>query len=650
MRCCFQFAPPWWNIIYAAGEGEQLQRVHRERAPARCRSSPSTDTMAACTPTIDGDTFKAQCWHVFCVDTASACSFCKCAACTQCASMPKTPPPPLPPRPAGPPPPSLPPPLPHPPLSPPPPRRPGDCPSGTVDLAPDSHAVASSSKTAEQDADAAVDNDEHTRWSSDFEDGQWIAVEMKQFSLLRTVSVLWEKGVPTEYTLQVMHEDLPLSEARDWYSVATQTRPTSGWVSTSLPAGTVARALRLYAESRATRYGISLFTLRLCGSDAPPPTPPIAPSPPAPPPCAPSPLPPAPPPPPWWQPLPKPPKPPPAPTAPPSPPPRDCGDGDDGDVTCDDSGNSYLALHEIITRDRPDPSRPPAPLVLPPAPLPSPPRPKWPIDNSLFFIPPPPPPPLLPPASPPTVVVSVASNLTYVVGAIGGGVLFAAASAVAALMYMCRPRRARRPRWQAVSGDDEEAASRPAARKRVARTRSRRQQLASATEEEEEEDKQLLLPLDHGSTADRVVVAKGAGEGAGKRGVEGPEECSDEAAAAGAVEANAQKPSCVPPQPTELTEGRGVVVKFVWRSRQREAHVPLRLLRSFDALSAELAERGSRLLGAALQPSQLQLHYKVQRRGVMRRVSLTHSTKWSELKHCDGLLVTEADVRRAASG
>ena len=71
--------------------------------------------------------------------------------------------------------------------------------------------------------------------------------------------------------------------------------------------------------------------------------------------------------------------------------------------------------------------------------------------------------------------------------------------------------------------------------------------------------------------------------------------------------------------------------------------MPLKLLRSFDMLSVELAERGSRLLGTALCPSKLQLHYKVERRGVMRRVTLTRGTKWSELKHCGGLLVTEAD-------
>ena len=91
------------------------------------------------------------------------------------------------------------------------------------------------------------------------------------------------------------------------------------------------------------------------------------------------------------------------------------------------------------------------------------------------------------------------------------------------------------------------------------------------------------------------------------------------------------------------------MVKFVWRSRQREVHIPLKLLRHVDVLSDQLAECGSRLLGTALRPSQLQLHYKVQRRGVMRRVSLTRSTKWSELKHCDGLLVTEAE-RGAGSG
>jgi hypothetical protein len=602
--------------------------------------------MAACTPTVDGDTFKAQCWHVFCVDAEPACSFCKCAACSQCASLPKAPPPPLPLRLAGPPPPSPlppihpmppPPPLPPQPLPPPHPYRPGDCPSGTTDLAPDAHVIASSSESAKRDVAAAIDNNDRTRWASDFKDGQWLAIEIKRFALLQSVSVHWEEGLPTEYDLQLMREDVPLSEGGDWFSVATQAQPTKGWVSTLLPAGTVSRSLRLYAETRATRYGISLSTLRLCGSDVPPPAPPMAPSPPAPPPCAPSPLPPASPPPPWWKPVPRPPKPPPSPLTPPPPPPRDCAGGH---VICDDSGASHLGSHNVTTRDKPEPPPPPVPILPPPAPPPPPPRPSPPIDYSQFFAPPPPPPPLTPPASPPMVVVSVVSTLTdaialFTSGAISGGVLFAAASAIAMLFYLCRP--ARRPGWQTVNGGDEEAASRPVARKKAARTRPRRRQIASAVEEEEE-GKQLLLPQDSGGVGDKLVVA--VAEGAGERASEESDEGSDEAAD---DEPPAQQLLPTPPAFAELPGERAVVVKFVWRSRQREVHVPLKLLRHFDALSDELAERGSRLLGTALRPSQLQLLYKVQRRGVMRRVSLTRSTKWSELKHCDGLLVTEAE-------
>ena len=486
-----------------------------------------------------------------------------------------------------------------------------------------------------------MDNNDRTRWASDFKEGQWLAIEIKRFALLRSVSVLWEEGLPTEYDLQLMREDVPLSEAGDWYSVATQAHPTKGWVSTPLPAGTVSRSLRLYAENHATLYGISLFTLRLCGSGVPPPTPPMAPSPPAPPPCAPSPLPPASPPPPWWKPVPRPPKPPPSPLTPLPPPPRDCAGGH---VICDDSGASHLGSHNVTTRDKPEPPPPPVPIVPLPAP-PPPPRPSPPIDYSQFFAPPPPPPPLSPPASPLMVVVSVVSALTDVTalftsGVISGGVLFAAASAIATLFYLCRPRR---PRWQAISGEDEEAASRPVARKKAARTRPRRRQITSAMKKEEE-GKQLLLPQDHGGVADKLVVAaaEGAGEGAG----DGSDEGSDEAAG---DEPPAQQLSPIPSAPAELPEERGVVVKFVWRSRQREVHIPLKLLRHVDVLSDQLAECGSRLLGTALRPSQLQLHYKVQRRGVMRRVSLTRSTKWSELKHCDGLLVTEAE-RGAGSG
>ena len=587
--------------------------------------------MATCTPTVDGDTFKAQCWRSFCTTAVDPCSYCKCAACSQCSV-------PRPPRPLPPPPPPA-------PRAPPPPRGPGDCPIGTTDLTRDAHAVASSSESARRGADAAVDNNDRTRWASLFEDGQWLAIEIRRPASLRSVSVLWEAGLPTAYELQLMGDDLPLAEARGWHSVARQEAPRAGWVITPLPEGTVSRSLRLYAEHRATRYGISLFTLRLCGSGVPPPPPPApprSPPPPASPPSTPSPLPPASPPPPWWKPLPKPPPAPRPPSAPPPPLPRDCAAGH---VLCDDRAASHLTSHEVKARDKPDPPPPPAPSIPPPGRPPPPPRPSPPIDYSLYFPPPrpslPPPPPDLPPA----LIVSLASSVADLadrVGALNAGVVLAILAATAALAFLCRSRRSHRSRgaFQAVSADDEEAAAQPASRDKGAGKRPRRKRqggrsaaAAAAEEEVEEEGKLLTNGSGGGGTSARD-------EGALARDADGS---ADERPAA----APAPQPTALACAPTESAEERGLSVKFVWRSRQREAHVPLTSLRSFDVLCIDLAERGSRLLGMALRPSQLQLHYKVQRQGVMRRVQLTRSTKWSELKRCDGLLVTEADVERA---
>lgn len=198
-----------------------------------------------------------------------------------------------------------------------------------------------------------------------------------------------------------------------------------------------------------------------------------------------------------------------------------------------------------------------------------------------------------------------------------GGVAVALAVAIAAAVICFRPKRPRRPQWQPVraeggDGDEEEAAVEKGKKKRAKRREQGGLTMKNGSNGggDGEEGEQLLLQCN-------------GGDDEGAR--------SEQACCAMVVK----------------TEARGMPVKFVWRSQQREARVALAQFKTVDALLVELAERGSRLLGVPLRAAELQVVYKVPRRNVMRRVPLTRRTKMRELKHAEGLLVTELEVDNA---
>ena len=143
----------------------------------------------------------------------------------------------------------------------------------------------------------ATDGDETTRWGSAFADAQWLQVRLTAPHVLHSISVLWEEARPEGYRVQV---PAPGADA-SWAEIAAVKRIHAAafpaWVTTPLPPGTVAATVRLYAPRRATEFGVSCFTFRVCGAPIGPPRP-QAPPPPWWTPNAP--------PPPWWVPRPRP--------------------------------------------------------------------------------------------------------------------------------------------------------------------------------------------------------------------------------------------------------------------------------------------------------------------------------------------------------
>ncbi|WP_185995334.1 discoidin domain-containing protein [Nocardioides campestrisoli] len=122
----------------------------------------------------------------------------------------------------------------------------------------------------------AVDHDSSTRWASgEWADGAWIQVDLGQRRWVDRVALNWEKAYPQGYRLEVS------DDGEAWRPVWTTINSDGGHDTASFEA-TPARYVRLTAEKRATRYGISLFDLEVYGPDRPvDPAPPTSPAPPS---------------------------------------------------------------------------------------------------------------------------------------------------------------------------------------------------------------------------------------------------------------------------------------------------------------------------------------------------------------------------------
>lgn len=122
------------------------------------------------------------------------------------------------------------------------------------------HAVTASSVEKGNDRFAAVhavDGDPNTRWSSEFNDREWIAVDLGGKHQLTSLKLYWQNSYSEDYEVQTSYDGVT------WTTIETVNGSDGGLDSLSLSGH--GRYLRVAGSSRATNWGHSLWELEAYG-------------------------------------------------------------------------------------------------------------------------------------------------------------------------------------------------------------------------------------------------------------------------------------------------------------------------------------------------------------------------------------------------
>ncbi len=140
----------------------------------------------------------------------------------------------------------------------------GESPAVSRDVAVGKPVTTSSDERGDLSGDAAVDDDDTTRWSSTARDGEWLAVDLGSVLPLDRVEVLWETAAAASDHVEVR------DRASDpWRTVSTTAEGRGGTETHDLD-GIRARFVRLVADSRTTRYGVSVWSFRVFSTEGTP--------------------------------------------------------------------------------------------------------------------------------------------------------------------------------------------------------------------------------------------------------------------------------------------------------------------------------------------------------------------------------------------
>jgi len=105
-------------------------------------------------------------------------------------------------------------------------------------------------------AEFAVDGKGDTRWSSEFRDLQWLAVDLGMTQTISRVELVWEGAFAKSYAIQVS------ADGENWKTVHA-TAKGAGKTEVIRFAATPARWIRLQGTQRGTPFGYSLWELRV---------------------------------------------------------------------------------------------------------------------------------------------------------------------------------------------------------------------------------------------------------------------------------------------------------------------------------------------------------------------------------------------------
>jgi beta-glucosidase len=141
---------------------------------------------------------------------------------------------------------------------PPPPPPPGGEYCGTQDLALDAATTASSTQDAtDYPASDATDGDPGTRWSSAATDPQWLDIDLGSPQQICSMGILWETAYASAFQIQVSNDNAT------WTTVYSTTTGAGGQENFTISA--TDRYVRMYATTRATQWGDSIFEFDVYG-------------------------------------------------------------------------------------------------------------------------------------------------------------------------------------------------------------------------------------------------------------------------------------------------------------------------------------------------------------------------------------------------
>jgi hypothetical protein len=127
------------------------------------------------------------------------------------------------------------------------------------------HKTATSSPVDESDHQPgnATDGDPNTRWSSAFDDNQWIEVDLGSVQSFDRVDLTWEQAYAQTYVVQVSGDGSTWTDAAPVDNTAVPLPFNTGDASLQTEdfAARTARYVRIACHSRATSWGNSLWSL-----------------------------------------------------------------------------------------------------------------------------------------------------------------------------------------------------------------------------------------------------------------------------------------------------------------------------------------------------------------------------------------------------
>ncbi len=129
------------------------------------------------------------------------------------------------------------------------------------DLARGRPVEVSSSESASYSGSNAVDGNATTRWASQFNDNEWISVDLGTDYILRRVVLTWEAASGKSYKIQTSSDK---STWTDRYSTSTGAGGTE-----TMTVSATARYVRMQGINRNTAYGYSLYSLQVYGTAIP---------------------------------------------------------------------------------------------------------------------------------------------------------------------------------------------------------------------------------------------------------------------------------------------------------------------------------------------------------------------------------------------